>query len=450
MADVGEKCLKVFIKTYGCQMNERDSEMISSNLLSSGYEMVADEDAADVVILNTCSIREQAEIKAIGKSGHIARRKRSNPNLKIAVVGCMAENLGSELFRLNNAIDFVVGPRRLHELPDALRDGSRSLLFGSPRSAPSLQNFSRIPGKSACSAFLSIMQGCNMRCSYCIVPKTRGREWYRPEDNIVEEAKFLAQNGTREIILLGQIVNGYGGPQIRSHHGESPFVQLLRRLNEIDGIARIRYMSPHPKYFGDDLIEAHGSLPKLCPSVHLPMQSGSNRVLKAMGRAYGREDILRIVEKLRAVSPNIGISTDIIVGYPDETDGEFEETVSAFDAIKFNMAFVFKYSPRAGTRSAELSDSVANVEKERRNQILLRHAGIASANYNSRFVGMTVEVLVEGHAKRGADIMFGWTPEHCKVLFSADSGAVGKIISVKIDGFATTVLTGSVQSGCGR
>ncbi|MDR2737857.1 MAG: tRNA (N6-isopentenyl adenosine(37)-C2)-methylthiotransferase MiaB [Puniceicoccales bacterium] len=436
------KNLKIFVKTYGCQMNERDSEAISAQLCDAGCSIVDDEDAADVVILNTCSIREQAEIKAIGKLGRLALKKRTNPNFRVGVVGCMAENLGATLFKINKFVDFVVGPRRLHELPNVLQGRSESLLIGNSETTRS--DFDRIVGGTRHSSFLSIMQGCNMRCSYCIVPKTRGKEQYRPMDGIVEEARFLAKNGTKEITLLGQIVNGYGGkPWTRGEN--TAFVQLLERLNGIDGIERIRYMSPHPKYFSDDLIIAHRTLQKLCPSVHLPIQSGSNRVLKDMGRAYSRETVIEIVQKLRAVAPRIGLSTDIIVGYPGETEQEFEETVSLFDEAKFSMAFVFKYSPRAGTRSAELVDSIPGDEKERRNQILLKLVGETSARYNSQFVGDSVEILVEGHAKRGKNMLYGWTPEHCKTLFVADSALIGKMVNVKINGFATTVLTGSLE-----
>lgn len=297
-----------------------------------------------------------------------------------------------------------------------------------------------------------------MRCSYCIVPKTRGNELSRPMEDVLAEAKFLARAGVKEITLLGQIVNNYGERKMpmRGGNGENekrgenggktPFVQLLHGLNDIGGIERIRYMSPHPRFFCNDLIAAHGSLPKLCPSVHLPIQSGSNRILKAMRRAYLGEMILEIVGKLRDSVAKIGISTDIIVGYPGETEEEFEKTVSLFCDAKFNMAFVFKYSPREGTQSATLADSVSKEDKERRNQILLQHVERASEQYNGQFVGTTVNVLVEGHAKRGENMMFGWTPEHCKVLFPAENNHIGKILPVKIDSATAAALAGSLTA----
>ncbi|MDR1891364.1 MAG: tRNA (N6-isopentenyl adenosine(37)-C2)-methylthiotransferase MiaB [Puniceicoccales bacterium] len=441
---VVKKSLKVFVKTYGCQMNERDSEMILSQLQCTGYELTDNEKIADVVILNTCSVREQAEIKALGKSGYLARKKRTNPNFKIGIVGCMAENLGEKLFKLNGAIDFVVGPKRLHELANVIEGNGPNLCIGDPEVRCPTHGFGRKLGKNQCSAFLSIMQGCNMRCSYCIVPKTRGIEQYRPMQDIVEEAKFLAENGIREITLLGQIVNNYGGRLMPMVDGKTPFVQLLEHLNALPWIERIRYMSPHPKNFSDDLILAHKNLPKLCPSVHLPIQSGSDRILAAMKRPYTREKILEIVEKLRSAVPDVGISTDIIVGYPGETEEDFEETVSLFDAVKFNMAFIFKYSPRAGTKSADLIDNVGDGEKERRNQILLQRVQETSSYYHRKFLGKTVEVLIEGHAKRGEDTMFGWTSNHCKVLVKASENNIGRIVPIRIDGFATTILSGTL------
>jgi tRNA-2-methylthio-N6-dimethylallyladenosine synthase len=444
------KNLKIFVKTYGCQMNERDSEMISSQLQCAGYDLTDNEKMADVVILNTCSVREQAEIKALGKAGYLARRKRINPNFKIGIVGCMAENLGEKLFKLNGAIDFVIGPKRLHELANVLEGNRQSLCIGDPKRQHLSRDFDRKLEKNKCTAFLSIMRGCNMCCSYCIVPRTRGSEQYRTMEDIVGEAKFLAGNGIREITLLGQIVNNYGGRLMPMIDGKTPFVQLLERLDALPGIERIRYMSPHPQNFSDDLILAHKDLSSLCPSVHLPIQSGSNRILAAMKRPYTSERILTIVEKLRKAVPNVGISTDIIVGYPGETEEDFEETVSLFDSAKFNMAFIFKYSPREGTRSAELVDDVKESEKERRNQIFLQRVQEASLHYHQRFLGKTVEVLVEGHARRGVDTMFGWTPDHCKVLFKASGNDIGKIFSIQIDSSTTTILSGTVTGKAQR
>jgi tRNA-2-methylthio-N6-dimethylallyladenosine synthase len=474
--------MKFFIRTYGCQMNERDSEAIAAKLVAAGHEPVCDEKLANVVILNTCSVREQAELKAIGKSGYLARRKRTDSNFKIGIVGCMAENLGAELFEKNSAIDFVVGPNRLAEIADLICQSGQHLRVGDVpvkngdgydhsqrgtgdgeeknyaadekfdrenfavwqvKNYSTAGDFDRLQSCGKCSTFLSIMQGCNMRCSYCVVPKTRGRERYRPMDDIVAEASFLAKNGTKEITLLGQIVNNYGGGQAVGSGGRSPFVKLLERLDGISGLERIRYMSPHPTYFSDCLIRAHGSLPKLCPSVHLPIQSGSERILKSMGRPYGRSQILEIMAKLREISMDMSISTDIIVGYPGESSVDFGDTISLFDAAAFDMAFIFKYSERAGTKSAELSDNVPEDEKERRNQVMLRRVEELSLSNNRKLHGKIVQILVEGRAKRGNGIMFGRTPNHRKVLFHGTENQIGQILGVKISDSTMAALFGS-------
>lgn len=424
-------------------MNERDSESIAAQCIQKGHQIVPDEKVADIVILNTCSVREQAEIKAIGKSGHLARKKRNNPNFKIGIVGCMAENLGAELFNLNPAIDFVVGPQRIHELCDLFFESSHQLRTGIPTTNHTHTNFDRNLSKNQHSAFISIMQGCNMRCSYCIVPKTRGREYYRPMNDIVDEAIYLAQNGIKEITLLGQIVNKYGNNAIPHCDNKSPFVQLLERLNGIDGIQRIRYISPHPSFFSDDLIEAHHRLHKLCPSIHFPVQSGSDRILKEMRRPYTRQTALSIIEKLRTKIPTIGISTDIIVGYPGESEQDFQDTVSLLEEARFNLSFIFKYSPRTGTKSATLIDNIPEQEKERRNSILLEKASQLSLNYNQQFINTTAKVFVEGHAKRGDNMLYGWTPQHCKVIFEGSDDDFGQILPIKITDCTTTILLGN-------
>ena len=436
--------MKVFIRTYGCQMNERDSEIIAAQLMHDGHTIVNDESVADVVILNTCSVREQAEIKAIGKSGYLSRIKRRNPNFRVGIVGCMAENLGPQLFELNSAIDFVVGPQRIHEITGILHSREKNLLIGEGNFAYTHHDFDHNLCRGKCTAFVSIMQGCCMRCSYCIVPKTRGAERYREINDIVDEVHFLAENGIKEITLLGQIVNNFGGRVMPIINKKRPFIQLLEKLNDIDGIERIRYMSPHPSFFTDDLIDAHRSLKKLCRAVHLPIQSGSNRILREMRRPYTREKIVKIIEKLRAAVPDIGISTDIIVGYPTETEEDFLNTVSLVKDIKFNMAFVFKYSQRPGTKSAELPDDVSEREKCRRNKILLNIIEDVSLTYNKNFKGTVVEVLIEGHAKRGDDVMFGYTSNHYKVLFNANEEDIGRIVNVRIKDYTTTVLIGEI------
>ncbi|MDR0595486.1 MAG: tRNA (N6-isopentenyl adenosine(37)-C2)-methylthiotransferase MiaB [Puniceicoccales bacterium] len=436
---------KVFIKTYGCQMNVRDSERLTTVLASFGHEVVDSEDVADVYILNTCSVREQAEIKAVGKSRYLARKKFRKGDVLLGIVGCMAENLAENLFKLNPGIDFIVGPRRIGELPELLANGNvnRVALLGEVKAndvTESVHDFSR---RSVCAS-VSIMQGCNMKCSYCIVPKTRGTETYRSMEDIIAECETLVKNGTKEITLLGQIVNNYGQNTLANVNEKSPFVQLLERINSIPGLERIRYMSPHPKGFRRDLIAAHARLAKLCPSVHLPVQSGSDRILKAMRRPYTCACVLFIVEALRNCLPNISLTTDIIVGYPGEEEVDFQETVNLLSTVRFNMAFVFKYSPRAGTFSATLPDDVSDDEKDRRNKVLLDIVQKCSIEHNETMVGNEVEVLVEGKAKRGENKLCGYTKYGDKVIFDGHDTLIGEFANVKITNYSTTVLCGEL------
>ncbi|MDR2435878.1 MAG: tRNA (N6-isopentenyl adenosine(37)-C2)-methylthiotransferase MiaB [Puniceicoccales bacterium] len=436
---------KIFIKTYGCQMNVHDSECLAAALIASGHEIVTSEEVADVYILNTCSVREQAEIKAIGKSRHLVRKKLRRGGILLGIVGCMAENLAQNLFELNPGIDFIVGPRRMGELPEILSRAtvSRVALLGDSNSGGAMEPVPDLVPRNVCAS-VSIMQGCNMKCSYCIVPKTRGREVYRTMDDIVSECKILAKNGAKEVTLLGQIVNNYGQNTMKTADGKSPFVQLLERVNGIAGLGRIRYMSPHPKGFREDLIRAHARLDKLCPSVHLPIQSGSDRILRAMRRTYTRADVLSIVDKLRANVPGLVATTDIIVGYPGETEEDFQGTVTLLQSAKFSMAFVFKYSPRAGTFSATLPDDVSESEKDRRNKILLGIVQRSSIGHNRMMLGHTVEVLVDGHAKRGENKLCGRTKCGRKVIFDGESTLIGQFVNVKITDCAIAVLCGEL------
>lgn len=434
---------KIFIKTYGCQMNVRDSEQIISELQLAGHKIVESENEADVFILNTCSVREQAEIKAIGKSGFLARKKRKNQNCLLGIVGCMAENLGEELFKLNPMIDFIVGPRRISKIKEILSEKKikHIVLLGNETEGTFFTSKHDFNKKSAIAS-VSIMQGCNMHCSYCIVPKTRGAEIYRPMSDIIEECKMLADNGVKEIMLLGQIVNNYGQGKMSIISNKSPFVQLLEKVNNIPGIKRIRYMSPHPKGFRDDLIDAHANLDKLCPSVHLPVQSGSNRILRMMKRPYSAERVCAIVDSLRKKVPNIAITTDVIVGFPGETEQEFGETITLFEIIKFNMAFIFKYSPRSGTVSATLQDDVSASEKDRRNKILLDIVQKHSIEYNYSMLGKEVEILVDGHAKRGDQKLCGRTANGYKVIFEGTDDKIGCFVNIKVTDCGITALYG--------
>ena len=445
---------RVYIKTYGCQMNERDSEAVAAMLREKGYAIVDSEHDADVILLNTCSVRDQAEQKAIGKAGHVMRRRKQNPNLVVGVMGCMAQNRGEDLVDSLPDLDLVVGTQKFHRVPDHLDNMLATLRGQGPRpdtvvdlaEESGSQNTirSHVPDKRQVSAFVSIMQGCNMKCAYCIVPKTRGAERARPMDAILREIGDLAARGTREVTLLGQIVNQYGIREFPTVERKSPFVQLLEKVNAVEGIERIRFTSPHPVGFRDDLIECYARLPKLCEHLHFPMQSGSNRILKAMRRPYTIEKFRAIIDKIRAVRPDVSISTDIIVGFPGETEADFERTREAFASIGFDMAFLFKYSPRPGTSAEPLGDPVPKAVKEERNQILLDILGRHSLERNRSLVGGTQEVLLEGPAKRGENCFLGRTRGHRKVVVPASERLVGELVDVRVRSATASTLTGEL------
>lgn len=435
-------------------MNERDSQAVAALLRNKGYSIVEEEATADVILLNTCSVREQAEQKAIGKAGYITAKKRKKPNLILGIMGCMAQNKGDSLVDTLPDLDLVIGTQKFHRVPDHLDHMIASMNGLGPKPETIIdieeeagsQNTikSHMDDGQKVSAFVSIMQGCNMKCSYCIVPKTRGAERARPMNEIVDEIQGLADKGTKEVTLLGQIVNQYAVREFPFVDKKSPFVQLLEKVNAIEGIERIRFTSPHPVGFKDDLIECYQRLPKLCEYLHFPMQSGSNEILKAMRRPYSIEKFRQIIEKLREIRPDIYISTDIIVGFPGETDEDFEATRSAFEAIGFDMAYIFKYSVRPGTTAEPAGDPISKETKEARNQILLDILSLSSLARNQSLVGTTQEVLLEGKAKRGENMFIGRTRGYRKVIVSASERLIGELVDVHITDATVSSLSGEL------
>ncbi len=431
----------VYIKTYGCQMNERDSEAVAAQLVAKGYQLAKSEQQADVVLLNTCSVRDQAEQKAIGKMNHLAAEmRRSRPQTVLGFMGCMAQSRGQGLIDSLPDVDLVLGTQKFHragEYLDQLLSGERKQICDveEEKGSESTIRDHLALGKEASkpiSAYVSIMQGCNQHCTFCIVPYTRGRERSRSIAEIVDECERLVANGTREITLLGQIVTSYGKREIGTKNGKSAFVQLLEAVHEVDGLHRIRFTSPHPKGYGDDLIEAYGTLPKLCISAHIPVQSGSNRVLKLMHRGYTRERFLEIIEKLRRVKPDIGITTDIIVAFPGETDADFEETLSLVETVQFDNAFVFKYSQRQDTPAASMADQVPQaINEERHARLLNRVTEIGSQRYDG-FIDKTVEILVEGPSRRNPNRLQGRTSCNKIVVFEGQPRHVGTLMDLKV------------------
>ena len=445
---------RVYIKTYGCQMNERDSDAVAAMLRGKGYSVIDNEQDADVILLNTCSVRDQAEQKAIGKAGHLMKRKRKNPNFIVGVMGCMAQNRGEALLDSLPDLDLIIGTQKFHRVPDHLSNMIATMQGQGPRPesivdlAKELNSQNTIKAhlddKPQITAFVSIMQGCNMNCAYCIVPKTRGVERARPMEAIVEEIEGLAAKGTREVTLLGQIVNQYGIREFPFVDKKSPFVQLLEKVHAIEGIERIRFTSPHPIGFKDDLIECYASMPKLCEYLHFPMQSGSDRILKAMRRPYSIKKFRSIIDKIREVRPDIYISTDIIVGFPGETDKDFELTRKHFEEIGFDMAYLFKYSVRPDTTAEPLGDPITKVQKEHRNQVLLEILAKSSLERNESLVDKIEDVLFEGPAKKGEDMFVGRTRGNRVVIVKANQRLVGQLVPVRFSRVTANTLYGDL------
>jgi tRNA-2-methylthio-N6-dimethylallyladenosine synthase len=464
----------VFIKTYGCQMNERDSEAVAAQLVAKGYSLAKTEATADVVLLNTCSVRDMAERKAINKMANlIGHAKKERPNQIFGFMGCMAQSRGSELIDKLPDVDLVVGTQKFHRTADYLDEifsGRREKIVDvaaeEKSEAAIREHLLNGSAQKSVSAFVSIMQGCNQYCTFCIVPYTRGEERSRTIPDIVAECRELVGRGVKEITLLGQIVTSYGKrgsihdgradlpvslgsqpdacasfPPPATRH-PSPFVQLLEAVHEIDGLERIRFTSPHPKGYGDDLVEAYARLPKLCESAHIPVQSGSDRLLKLMHRGYTRERFLGIIEKLRRTKPEIGVSTDIIVGFPGETEEDFEQTLSLAREVEFDMAYIFKYSPRRDTPAADMPGQLSTAVKEERNERLLRLVNEIAARHYEKLVGTQTQILVEGPSKKNPARMMGRTRCNKIVVFDGSDRHRGQIMDVKITRAGSFTLYG--------
>lgn len=428
-------------------MNERDSEAVAYKLIEQGHEITDQEENADVVLLNTCSVREKAEQKALGKASRVlngAKKKKRKP--VVGILGCMAQNRGESLLKELPELGLVVGTQKFHRLPELLDRATKGHSIVELDEETGSQNEIRHHLKKGTNptAFVSIMQGCNMNCSFCIVPKTRGVERYRPMEDILQEVEGLAKTGAKEVTLLGQIVNAYGRGEFRRINGISPFVQLLEKIHQVNGLKRIRFTSPHPISYGKDLIEAFGRLPKLGKYAHLPMQSGSNRILAAMNRPYKIEKFLSIVQSLRAQVPSMRISTDVIVGFPGETDEDFNLTKYAFKKAGFEMGFIFKYSDRSGTPSVEMEGKVEKDVLEYRNQELLKILAEQSLLSNKELLNQEVEVLIEGKARKGRGQLMGRTPCFRKVNFLGDSSLIGEMRMVRITQVGPSSLSGDL------
>ena len=436
-------------------MNERDAEQVAHSLMARGYERVSKESEADVVLLNTCSVRDMADQKALGKMGMLGRLAKERPHVVFGFLGCMAQARGDELLKGLSHVDLVVGTQKFHRVADyveelvakkaartecafyhssqAMDDLRFSIVDVAEErgSQSTIRDQSVAPGQA--TAFVSIMQGCNMHCTFCIVPQTRGMERSRSINDIVSEVRDLVSRGVKEITLLGQIVNLYGRHEFPKIDNKSPFVQLLEAVDDVNGLERLRFTSPHPIGFRDDLIDAISRLPKLAEHVHLPLQSGSNKILKTMHRAYTAEKYLDLVRRIRRARDGIAITTDIIVGFPGETEDDYKQTRDLVDKIQFDNAFVFRYSPRRGTPAADMLDQIEERTREERNQDLLQVVNVSNRRSLERLVGQCVEVLCEGPSKTNPARLMGRTRTNKIVVFEGSDRLIGELVKVRIE-----------------
>jgi tRNA-2-methylthio-N6-dimethylallyladenosine synthase len=426
------------VTTFGCQMNEHDSERMKGMLESLGYSESGERSDADLILFNTCSIRESADSRFIAHLGEAKRLKSDDPERIVGVGGCWAQSVKHEVFERFPFVDVAFGPGQIHRLAEFLTQESLTA-----QGYFEFEDFSgHLPGKRArdFQAWVQISQGCNCVCSYCIVPSTRGREASRPPGELVAEIEAVAADGVCEVTLLGQNVNSYG----RDLPGEqrTPFSELLTRVDAIEGIERIRYTSPHPKDMREDVIRAHAELRALCEHIHLPLQSGSSRVLKAMRRTYNRQRYLDRVALIREHVPDCALTTDIIVGFPGETEAEFEETLEVVDEVGYDGAFTFIFSPRRGTAAADLPDQLPHpVKSERMGRLvdLVQHHARERAQ---RFVGRTMEALVEGPSRTDPTRLRGRT-RHNKTVNFEGTAEPGEFVEVEITGATSTTLSGT-------
>ena len=429
---------QVYVETYGCQMNVADSEVVLSIMNDNGFGITQSPGDADVIFVNTCSVRDNAEQRVRQRISTLKNYKRKNPGVLIGVLGCMAERLRTELIDKGNVVDMVVGPDEYRRLPELVEDafnGQRGIAVKLSR----VENYDDImPLRTdGITAWISVMRGCDKFCTFCVVPFTRGRERSRKLHSIVEEVERLSERGFKEITLLGQNVNSY-------HDGEFDFADLIRRASEVDRTIRFRFMTPHPQDMSEKLIHAIAENENACNSIHLPIQSGSNRILQLMNRTYTVEQYFSLVEKIRVVIPSATLSTDIIAGFPTETENDHTQTLDVIQSIGYDGAFTFKYSPREHTKAWEMNDDVPDeVKAERLNEIIELQQNI-SFKKNQQLVGSTVEILIERESAKSHDEWMGRTDTNKVTIFPKDNSHIGDLVKITIDRCNSATLFGTV------
>lgn len=433
---------KYHLATYGCQMNEYDSAMIAQQLELRGCLPTDNPEDADYIIVNTCSVREKAEDTAIANISKLKHAKELNPELKIAVCGCMAKNRGPELLKRLKVVDFFVGPDQYKKIPELLMGeykGHHKLFLDEDIEENYLGEYAKL--QSDFSTFVTIQRGCNKRCSYCIVPYLRGPEKYRDTNDVLTEVKMAADKGVTEVMLLGQTVNAYKTPN-------ADFAQLLTNVSEIEGIRRIRFTSPHPRHYTNELIDVLLNNPKVCHYAHIPLQSGSDPILKKMRRQHNIDQYMSVIEQLRSKDPYYGISTDIICGFVGETEADFAETLKVTELAQFDTAFMFIYSPRKGTESAKETEILTPEEKLERHTRLVDLQNAITLKRNEMMLGRTEELLVEKNSMRDDSELRGRTDNFKKVIFRPTNGRIikpGEYVKVKLDDIRGWTIRGTLE-----
>jgi tRNA-2-methylthio-N6-dimethylallyladenosine synthase len=428
---------RVYIETYGCQMNLADSELLFGHLGRHGYRRTDDPAGADVILINTCAIREHAEERVVGRLGDLVRHKARRPDVQLGVAGCMAQHLRDSLMAKLPFVDFIVGPDAYRRLPEMLGSSAGDPFVDVRLDRAETYADLTPQREGGVRAWVTIMRGCDKFCTFCVVPYVRGRERSLPADAIIDQVRRLAGDGYREVVYLGQTVNAY-------HDGASDFAELLRRTNAIDGVERIRFTSPHPADMSERVIDAMASSRKVCPQLHLPVQSGSDRVLERMERGYTVAQYLDLVDRLRRALPDLALTTDIIVGFPGEEDADFLATCELMRAVGYDSAFMFKYSARSGTKAFKWPETVSDEEKARRLHTIIALQEERSAAINRALIGATTEVLVEGPARRREGWMAGKTPQFKTAVFPANGYRVGDVGRVRITDSTAHTLIGTV------
>ncbi len=426
---------RVFLETYGCQMNVADSELMAGVLERAGLELCERAEDADAVLLNTCAIREHAEQRVLGRLGEFARLKRSNPHLVVGVAGCMAQHLRSRLLDQAGVLDLVVGPDGYRYLPELLKRAAGEPVAHVRLDRDETYGDLEPRRESGVRAWVTVQRGCDKFCTYCVVPYTRGRERSLPLADLVRQVRDAVAQGFREVVLLGQTVNSY-------HDGTHDFADLLHAIDAVEGLLRIRFTSPHPSDMSDRVIAAMAGCAKVCPQVHLPLQSGSDRILAAMQRTYTLAGYHDVVARLRAAIPGVALSTDLIAGFPGESDDDFRRTLEVMHEVRWDSAFLFKYSARPDTRAFKLGETVTEEEKGRRLALLIDTQHRISGEINDGWLGRQVEVLIEGPARKDESQLFGKSEHFKTVVLPHDGTPAGTLKRARIVGSTPITLFG--------